>query len=164
MHIHDRILFLKYALPCAGTLVKRGNVTQAHIDKLISLVAKGIEPEQGAERILVVANAVCADLAEKMGKDSIESAVIRQYFLRNHSEVVEDRYKLMRDFDPIACNTYAGTVMALAEGKAMIKTRLGSNAYRTDFTPDIGIGNAVIVHWDFVVERLPEGFADMLTH
>ena len=164
MEISDRILFMKYALPCAGTLVRRGTVTQEYVDSLISIVARGAEPYDGAERMFKVANAVCNDLAEKMGKSSIDSEVIRKYFLLEHARVVDDRYKLMGDFDPVACNTYSGKVVSLDFGKAVVKTRLGSNTYRIDFANDIREEDEVIVHWDFVVERMPEGFPLPIPH
>jgi hypothetical protein len=156
---NDRLLFLKYALPCAGTLVRRGNVSQQYVDSLISVVSAGETPVEDAQSMFKVANAMCSGIAERMGKEKVDCEVIRQYFLLEHSEVVLDRYRLMKDFDPIDCNTYKGRVMSVDGGFAVVNTKLGERKYRTDFVPGICAGDRVVVHWDFVVERVPQDFA-----
>jgi len=50
MIIKDRLLFLKYALPCACTLVKRGKILQSEVDRAVRLVAAGKVPEKGFEK------------------------------------------------------------------------------------------------------------------
>lgn len=154
MEISDRMLFLKYALPCAGTLVKRGVVSQVYVDGLIRKVSSGELPEAGAESIFKVANAMCGFLARKEGKSIIDSGVIRDYFLMKHSEVVDERYALMKDFNPADCRTYAGRVLKAAEGRATVDTPLGEREYRTDFCKDAKEGDTVAVHFDFVIEKV----------
>jgi len=48
----SRLLFMKYALPCAGTLVKRGAITQKELDLMQELVRKGeeVHPKKGEAR------------------------------------------------------------------------------------------------------------------
>ena len=162
MIVKDRLLFLKYALPCAGTLVRRGNVTQERISDLVGLVSRGEVPEEQAEGMFKVAMAMCASIADRMGRNSIDAQVIRTYFLLEHSEVVDDRYRLMKDFDPVACRTYAGRVVDAAAGRATEETSLGSKTYRTDLSGALKAGDAVVVHWDFVVERPPAEFYEKM--
>ena len=121
----DRLLFLRYALPCAGTLVNRGKVSQRYVDQAVRLVSQNKAPRAKVEGIFKIANAMCGSIAKRMRKRNVDSKVIRQYFLLEHSDVVEDRYKLMGDFDPESCKTYPGTVTDLKNGKAVVKTSLG---------------------------------------
>jgi hypothetical protein len=153
MIVQDRLLFLRYALPCAGTLVKRGNVSQAYLDSTIRLVSEGKVPNERAEAIFKVANAMCGMLAEREGKTTIDSDVIREYFLVEHSRVVDDRFELMGDFDPVSCKTYVGVVRSVDGPSATVETVLGKNAYKTLFVEDTKKGDKVIVHYDFIIEK-----------
>jgi hypothetical protein len=152
--IEDRLLFLKYALPCASTLVKRGVVTQERVDGMIALVSEGKLPEDGAERIFRVANAMCESIARRMGKGAVDAEVIRTYFLLEHSKVVDERFESMKDFNPVACKTYAGRVIEAADGLAMVETVLGKQQYKTLFAKDVKKNDDVAVHFDFVVEKI----------
>ena len=156
MEIEDRLLFLKYALPCAGTLVKRGIVSQEHVDNLIELVSKGKLPEDNAENIFKVANAMCSVIAMRMGKKKVDSEVIRRYFLREHDKVVEERFEQMRDFNPDDCKTHSGSVVGVRGGFATVETSLGRKGYRDDFVKDLKEGDKVVVHYGFIVEKLSE--------
>ncbi len=159
MRIEDRPLFLKYALPCASTLVKRGNVTQERVEKLKQLVSEGKVPEENVERMFKVANAMCESIAERMGKNAIDAEVIRQYFLLEHSKVVDDRYKLMGDFNPVDCKTYAGRVIETSDGSAVVETRLGRKNYKSLFAKDVKKGDIVAVHFDYIVEKIDDKMA-----
>lgn len=162
MRISNRRLFLKYALPCARVIVKRGNVKQEYVDSLILMVSKNRVPKENAESMFKVANAMCEGIARRMGKSSIDTKVIRQYFLLEHSKVVDDRYNLMKDFDPIGCKTYAGDVVRIGKDFAVVETELGRKKYLTKFARGISEGDSVIVHWNFVIERVPKGFFRMM--
>lgn len=156
MRIDDRLLFLRYALPCAGTLVKRGVVSQGQVNGMISLVSKNRLPPEGAEGIFKVANAMCTVIARRMGKESIDADVIRQYFLLEHSRVVDDRFELMGDFNPVDCKTYAGKVVEAGADSALVKTTLGERRYKMVFAKDVKKGDNVAVHFDFVIEKIPD--------
>lgn len=162
MIIKDRLLFLKYALPCAGTLVKRGNVSKEYVESLVKLVSDGKVPGENAEAMFKVANAMCDKIAKRMEKDSVDSDVIRQYFLLEHSEVVDDRYELMKDFDPVSCKTYAGRVVSCNNGSAVVETRLGKRDYKAAFAKGVKPGDSVVVHWNFIIEKVPEKYASLM--
>jgi len=157
--IDDRILFLKYALPCASTLVKRGVVTQEHVNSLIALVSDGEVPKEGAENIFKIANAMCESIAGRMGKGAVDAEVIRTYFLLEHSKVVDDRFESMKDFDPVACKTYAGKVAEVNGCFAIVETILGKQRYKTVFAKEVKKNDNVAVHFDFIVEKISAAIA-----
>lgn len=158
----DRLLFLKYALPCASTLVKRGNVKQEYINELILMVSNNKAPEETAEAMFKVANAMCDSIANRMDKSNVDSEVIRQYFLLEHSKVVDDRYELMRDFNPVDCRTYPGRVVRLGNGSAIVDTKLGEKNYKTIFAKGLKQNDKVVVHYDYIIEKIPEAIAEQM--
>jgi len=162
MIIKDRLLFLKYALPCANTLVKRGTVSKEYVDKLIKEVARNKVPVENAEKIFKVATSMCFNIAEKMKKDSVDSEVIRQYFLFEHDKVVDDRFKLMGDFNPIDCKTYAGKVLSVHDKYAIVETPLGKRKYKTVFAKDVKKNDYVVVHFDYIVEKISSKIAEKM--
>lgn len=162
MEIEDRELFLKYALPCASTLVKRGSVTQDHIDNLIVMVSNGQMPKENAEEMFKVATAVCGHIAERMNKQKIDTEVVRQYFLFEHSPVVDQRYDLMHDFNPVDCKTYTGVVSKTENGYAIVRTSLGERKYKTVFARDVKENDKVVVHFDFIIEKISDETAEKM--
>jgi hydrogenase maturation factor len=164
MEITDRELFFKYALPCATTLVKRGVVTQDYVNQLIELVYKNKPIPKDTEEIFKVAMAMCNSIAAKMKKDSIDKEVIRRYFLVEHARIVDLRYKIKKDFDPVLCKTYKGEVIAVGKHDAVVETKLGKLKCRTDFTPYISVGDRVVVHNKFIVEKINEDIEKLMAN
>lgn len=162
MRIQNRHLFLKYALPCAGTLVSRGTVSKNYVSHLVELVSQGKLPKENAEEMFKVANAMCKAIAMRMGKKAIDSKVIRTYFLLEHSKVVDDRYKLMGDFNPVNCKTYAGKVLKANGGFATVKMPLGTKRYRTDFVKGLRKNDTVSLHFNFIIEKISESMAQKM--
>lgn len=147
----DRLLFLRYALPCAGTLVRRGSVSAASIEAAERAVASGSAPA-GAEACFKVALAACSLRAKDAGKERIDAAVIREYFRSGHDAVIDARYAEMGDFDPEACRVRAGRVLSVRAGKAVVTLPGGERSCRMDFVPEARPGEWVLVHWGFLVE------------
>lgn len=162
MEIADRELFLKYALPCANTLVKRGAVTQDLVDQLIAAVSEHKTIPEGSEKIFKVALPICELMARKMKKDRIDVEVIRKYFLLEHSRIVDLRHKAMKDFDPMMCKTHMGKVIDVRKDVAIVETKIGKLNCRIDFAPDVRIGERVVVHNKFIVEKINEDIEKLI--
>jgi len=105
---------------------------------------------------------MCFNIAEKMKKDSVDSEVIRQYFLFEHDKVVDDRFKLMGDFNPIDCKTYAGKVLSVHDKYAIVETPLGKRKYKTVFAKDVKKNDYVVVHFDYIVEKISSKIAEKM--
>ncbi len=156
MNAEDRLLFLRYALPCAGTLVRRGKVSQDYVNSLIRLVSEDKLPPEGTEKMFIVASTMCSKIANRLGKAEIDQDVIRTYFLFEHGEVVDDRFALMKDFNPVDCKTYPGKVIDVEATSAVVETNLGSKAYSIIFAKGVKPGNSVVVHYDYIIEKISE--------
>ena len=164
MEVSDRKLFLKYAIPCAETLKKRGSITGEEIDKLITILRNNEEIPEGSEKVFKVALAMCSYIAMREGKREIDEEVIRRYFLYEHDKAIDQRFQEMGDFDPEACRTYPGKVAEVKEKTIFVRTPKGVKEYRNDFIRRVKKGDLVVVHRDFVVEKIDGKIAGMMLH
>jgi hypothetical protein len=150
----SRILFLKYALPCADTLVKRGFVEKRTVTDAIEDVTLGRKVGGHPERIFKTALKECGKIAGRLGNSLVTEGAVRQYFLFEHDDVIDIRYKIFHDFDPDRCRTYSGKIV----GNNVVKTITGSKRYRT-FVPSLKRGDFVVVHRSFIVESISRALA-----
>jgi hydrogenase maturation factor len=149
----SRLLFLKYALPCAATLVKRGKVSAKLVKDSISDVSNG-KIKGHPEVMFETANEMCETIAKRQSKKSIDEKVIRRYFLWEHDEAINRRFKRFKDFDPMACRVFPGRIANIKGSKAEVNTVIGKIKYRVDFIQKPVRGDYVVVHRNFAVERI----------
>ncbi len=162
INIKNRQLFFKYAVPCAETLVHRGQKTQKFVDDLVEDISKNKEIESDCEENFKVAYAMCKLLAKRKNKKEIDDEIIREYYLFNHDEMVDKRFEQMGDFDPTECRIYSGQVIDISGNIASVKTILGTKKYRIDYNKDMKRGDFVTVHRKFVVEKISKELAEKL--
>ncbi|MGA3020946.1 MAG: hypothetical protein ABSD68_03290 [Candidatus Micrarchaeales archaeon] len=163
MNIEDKLLFLKYALPsivgktgslgsCSGAPVK---FSESQIDSFVKQVSESKVPDIEIEKTFKVATAMCTHIAMRMGKSSIDSEVIREYFLFEHNSVVDERSELRRTFDSVACKVHAGRIISMERGLATVETdAIGKKEYDTSFLKDAKVGELVAVHFNYITERI----------
>jgi len=149
-----RLLFFRYALPCSTTLVKRGFLSKKVVNKLIENLSLNKEIQKDFEKNFKIANWMCNKIARRLKKKYIDNTVIRKYFLFEHDKVVDWRYSMFKDFNPENCRVYSGKVIRFKNKKALIKTILGIRNYKTNFVNNLKIGDYVVVHRNFVVEKI----------
>jgi len=159
MEISNRILFFKYALPCAETLIKRGNLTPEEFDKMLAKVVKGEEPEKSSESVFKVAMAHLKLISMQKKKNEVDEDTIREYFLFGHDEAVDERFEEMGDFDQEKCRIYPGVVKEVKNGKALVETPIGTEPFRNDFVKDLKALDTVVVHRNFVIEKISKSLA-----
>jgi hypothetical protein len=150
----SRTLFLKYALPCGGTLVKRGVISSKFLNDTIKVVADDGEASGHPEKIFKTALGMCIKIAKKSGKKSIGENDIRRYFLFEHDDAVDRRYQIFGDFNTLRCRTYPGKVSRSGYVWVSVKTPIGVSKYRSDFRRFLKKGDLVVVHRSFIVEKI----------
>ncbi len=155
----SRKLFFRYAVPCSETLAKRGVITQKYQRSLMNSILLNRKIPKDAENIFKVASSMCEKTAKKLGKKSIDKEVVRRYFLFGHDKVVDRRYKIFKDFDPMLCRLYSGKVL-VSGSRALVQTIMGDKKYRTSLR--IKKGDYVVVHRDFIVEKISKRLARKL--
>jgi hydrogenase maturation factor len=162
MNIEDKLLFLKYALPsivgkagcpgsCSGALVK---FSESQINDFVKQVSENKVPDIDIEKTFKFATTMCTHIAMEMGKSSIDSEVVREYFLFEHNSVVDERFELRKTFDSVACKTYPGKIVSLDKELATVETRIGKKEYSTSFLKDAKVGELVAVHFNYITERI----------
>lgn len=155
----SRKLFFRYAVPCSETLAKREVITQKYQKSLVKSVILNKKIPKDAENIFKVASSMCEKTAKKLGKKSIDKEVVRRYFLFGHDKVVDRRYKIFKDFDPMLCRLYSGKVL-VSGNRALVQTITGDKEYRTSLI--VKKGDYVVVHRDFIVEKISKKLAKEL--
>ncbi|MCX6816049.1 MAG: hypothetical protein NT120_04325 [Candidatus Aenigmarchaeota archaeon] len=163
MNIEDksRVLFMKYAIPCAGTLVSRGNIKKKDVDVLIDAVKNNKSIPKDTEKVFKVAFSACSILAMDAGKKKIDADVIHDYYLFKHDKMIDMRYEEMGDFDPDLCRIRPGVVKKVLHGIAIVENSAGSKKYRTNYC-DVKEGDLVVTHWDFVIEKISRETAEKM--
>lgn len=161
MQIKNKHLFLKYALPCASVLIKRGWVKKEIIDRLKEKVLSGDNIDEDVRCIFVVASSLCSLIAKKMKKRKIDDDVIRKYFWYYHDEVVDNRYEKMRDFDPVLCKTYPGKILEVRDQDIVVETPRGQVTCRESFE-NVKPGDFVVIHYNYIIEKIDEQTAKNL--
>jgi uncharacterized protein YcaQ len=141
MQVKDKLLFLKYAWPCGAVSVRRGDMTQEYYDELKQRILKNENLTQDDCDHFKVAMAMCTIAAKHLGKQEIDSKVIRHYYSKMHDQAIEERYELMGDFDKEACKVHFATYSE-------------SSNYKKDFCPDIKEGDSVAVHYNYIVDKI----------
>lgn len=147
---------MKYALPCSKKLIERGEVSEDYIKKLFRIVKNGKELPENSEKIFKVAYSFCKKIGEKINKDPMNEDVIRRYFLYEHDDVVE---KMGYEQN---CKVYPGLCLKIENGLAKILTPIGFNFYKIDFVSDLKENEYVVVHREFVIERISKDLAKKL--
>ncbi|VVB54944.1 Uncharacterised protein [uncultured archaeon] len=156
MRIVERGLFFRYALPCAGTLVRRGNISGEELDEVVALVAAGKDAPNGWEKHFKVALTWLTFIAENNGKNVIDADVMHRYYWFMHDRVIADRYALMGDFDPQSCRIHVGKVMNVRGKKAILYSTKGKVAVSTLLSGPLKEGDYVAFHYGYVVEKISE--------
>jgi len=152
MNSATKLLFFKYAYPCIGTLVKRGGVKQEAANSIQQALLRGETPKED-ERIFVVAHAMCSLIAKKAGKD-IDSAAVREYFQEEHDPVIDQRFKEMGDFDPVACRVHPGKVLSVSGNMCEVLTPKGKVICKS--YGEARQGSWVAIHYDWLIEEIGE--------
>jgi len=152
-------LFFRYAVPCSETLAKRGVITQKYQRNLMKSILLNKRIPKNSENIFKVASSMCEKTAKKLGKKLVDEEVVRRYFLFGHDKVVDRRYKIFKDFDPMLCRLYSGKVI-VSGSRALVQTIMGDKEYIASLR--IKKGDYVVVHRDFIVEKISKKLARKL--
>jgi len=155
MEISDFVLFLRYALPCAETLVKRGWVGRDVVElELEHAAVEGEKPKTDIRDVFPVAYARCSLLAKRMERNAINADVIRAYFWAQHDDVIEERHKEFGDFDKELCKVVAGKVSGTAPLK--VETAAGERDCENPYGVDVASGDNVVMHYSRIIEKVSD--------
>lgn len=154
MIIDEPVLFLRYAVPCGHVLVKRRDLPKERLEYLEKCAIEENEPEGNLEDDFKISVRMLMLTAKRMGKPSIDIEVIRKYFWKEHKACVEWRAKMFPDIDTERCVIRVGEVIGVNGEEATIELKESRAVVNTKFEPDIKEGDWVIIHYDYIVEKI----------
>ncbi|MBI2675271.1 MAG: hypothetical protein HYX24_02340 [Candidatus Aenigmarchaeota archaeon] len=155
IEIADKRLFLRYAIPCTSTLVKRGTVKKELVNELLDYALRKREMQTDIRETFPVAYLACRKIAQNRGKGEIGPEEIREYFWNLHDDVIERRFEEKRDFDKDDCRIWAGKVLRLLEdNRAEVLTQRRERIFRNAFEPHLKKDDYVVTHYDFITEKV----------
>ncbi len=96
MDIVDKLIFLRYSAPCIDDFVMQGLMTRDYANEILE-ATKRCEVLPNSEIQFDLAYLMCERVAKKLGKEVIDTEVIRSYYLILHN-------KLLKIHKPIACS------------------------------------------------------------
>ncbi len=162
MMVEDPELFLRYAIPCGNVLVRRGCLDKRVLNKLENGVVLERSFRGDVSRFFPVASKLCQYIASQLGKEKIDSEVIRRYFLIEHKKAVLWRAKHFPDINVKECIVYPGRVINIIKDKIEVNTPAGRKIVKNIFIPEVNKNDWVTVHYDFACERIPNNLARKL--
>ena len=152
--VKDKELFLRYAIPCGEVLVNRGELKAKLLKQLNDSVKNKEEIQTPIENVFKVAARMCTILAKRMGKDEIDSEVIRRYFLTEHEKAIKWRKQVRPDLKVEECLVYPGRILRIDPDRILVKTKQGERFFRKDFAKGLHEKDWVSVHYDYISERI----------
>jgi hydrogenase maturation factor len=97
-----------------------------------------------------------------MGKNEIDAEVIRRYFLIEHENAIRWRKQVKPELKLEECVVYPGRVMKIGNENVLVRTPLGERMFRKDFAESIKAKDWVSVHYDYISEKINEGYANRM--
>ncbi len=162
LEIVNKELFLRYAIPCGQVLVERGSLDRELLEKLNKKVADERPVRERIEDLFPVAARMCTIIANMLGKESIDSDVIRRYFLFEHERAVKWRASLFPDIRIDECLVQPGRILRKERGMLLASTPRGELLLRRELVPEGNRGDFVTVHYDFASEIIGRKEFEML--
>ncbi|MFH1802250.1 MAG: hypothetical protein ABH864_02240 [archaeon] len=158
--MEPEVYFVKYAYPCAHILCTvRGDVSEEDFDKMRdAAVNDKVMDREYLEKVFFRAFDRIKKIAEEMGKDKWDIEVIREYFVGRHNDVLMDS-DYPESFKEM-CKTHQGKVVSVEDnGEVIVRYNSEQGGekkrkIRKDYFPDLKVGDKVMIHWRYAVERI----------
>lgn len=157
--MEPEVYFIKYAYPCAHILCTvRGDVSEEEFKEMedAAIHNKAMDRDY-LERVFFRAFDRIKKIAEERGKDKWDLEVIKEYFVGRHNSVLMDS-DYPESFREM-CRTYKAEVVSEEDGEIVVKYlsedgKEKKRKVKKDYFPELKIGDKVIIHWQYAVERI----------
>lgn len=156
---HIKQIFLKFAVPCAFIIHQRGKIDDEMLADLeLAAMGKKKIPRKILEKIFWKAFERIDLVAKEMNLKRWDESVIREYFLHRHNDFIENGYDSYKNAPASLkelCKVQEGTVVELQKKFGIAKLPNGKiRTFIPIFIPDIKIGDKILLHYGYVVERV----------
>ena len=149
---------LRYAFPCTFVIKMRDRVDDATFRMLEKNAIEGKPVDRHVlESVYKKAFGRMKQVAKDMSKTSYwDNEVIREYFVNRHNSMIADdlEYEAAPESIRELCKTVTAAVVEVRDGFLIVKYGAGkTRVVGSVFVPDARIGDSVIVHYGYAIER-----------
>jgi len=150
--------FLKYAFPCAQVKVRLGSLRKEDYDKLKeTFLAGGCPDRENLEKIFPPAFRRLNKLAEKMKKEVWDFEVLKEYWEKNHNEVIDEgegMYGTASEGFKELCKVHEAEVVEKHKDVLIVKYCGKQRAVSNFLVPDADVGDKVRIHFAYAIEKV----------
>ncbi|GBE19598.1 hypothetical protein BMS3Abin17_00322 [archaeon BMS3Abin17] len=157
--VNSQEYFFKYAFPCANVLVENNKLDKKEFEKFKELFISGRVPsKEELESVFVAAFRRIKKLAERMGRNHWDLEVMKEYWHKNHNEVIdggEGNYapapETFKDF----CKVHKAEIIEKKDKMLVVRYDDKERAVFDTLVPDAKIGDIVRIHHAYAIEIAP---------
>jgi len=150
--------FFKYAFPCATVKVKLGSLRKEDYDRLKETFLAGECPDKAnLEKVFPPAFRRLGRLAEKMKKEVWDLEVLKEYWEKNHNEVIDEgegMYGSASSGFKELCKVHEAEVMEKHEDALVVRYGDRLRAVSNFLVPKADVGDKVRIHFAYAVEKV----------
>lgn len=150
--------FMRYAFPCAFIKLQQGKMSELVYKKMHKAALGKIQPDREmVEKYFILASGHIKSIARDKGVADWSTEAVREYFWKCHDDVIEageGYYANAPEFLCELCRVRKGKIVKLEGNGAVVKFAGGKRSVLTELVPDLTIGDKVMIHYGYVVEKL----------
>jgi len=148
--------FFKYAFPCAQVKLKLGSLALEKYEELEREFFENNFPDkEDLEKSFGAAFRRIRKLAEKRGKEMWAPDVIKEYWEKNHNEIIEKgdgMYGTASEEFKDLCKVQVAEVVAIEEDRLTVVYGDRQRIVSDFLVPEIKVGDKVRIHFAFAIE------------
>lgn len=152
--------FFKYAFPCAHAKLKMGSLRKEEYNELKELFLQNNCPtKEVLEKNFKPAFERIKRLAEKLGKDIWDSEVLKEYWAKNHNEIIEagdGMYGKVSESFKELCKIHIAEIIGKQGDKLIVKYEDKKRVVSSFLVPEAKIGEKVRIHFAYAIEKVEQ--------
>ena len=153
------VLFLKYAFPCTFVIRQRGEITDEELKRLEeAAINNEVLPRMFLERVYFRAFERIDKLAHELGKERWDPAVIRDYFVHRHNDIIDKgMYSYAKAPESLKnlCKVHVATVKEVTGDVLVVEYGRGQRRpVSKDLIANVRAGDKVMIHYGYASEKL----------
>jgi hypothetical protein len=150
--------FFKYAFPCAQAKVQLGSLRKEEYEELKENFLEGGCPDKETlERYFQAAFRRIKKLADKLGKDIWDMDVLKEYWTKNHNEVIDEgegMYGSASQSFKELCKIHEAEVIQKDKDNLIVAYDGKERVVSGFLVPDAKQGDKVRIHFAYAVEKV----------
>lgn len=150
--------FFKYAFPCAQIKVRLRSLTPEKYEKLKELFLENSAPSKEIlEKTFPPAFRRIKELAEKQNRNLWDFKVIKEYWKKNHNEVIDQgdgMYGIASETFKDLCKIHEADVKDKNKDTLIVSYNGKERAVSGFLVPEAVVGDKVRIHFAYAIEKV----------